>query len=165
MTTDQILADVLEREGGYVDHPLDRGSCTNYGITIHALGEWRGRPVTCEDVRRLTRDEALAIYREVYVRRPGFEAVPDPRLRALLVDFGVHSGPRAAIRALQRAIGVRADGILGPQSIDALRRADAAAVYRIVLQARGELIAGILQRDPGQRAFAAGWVRRLMEFV
>jgi lysozyme family protein len=165
MTTDQILADVLAREGGYVDHPLDRGSCTNFGITVHALADWRGRTVTCEDVRALTRDEALAIYREVYVRRPGFEGVFNGRLRALLVDFGVHSGPRVAIRALQTAIGAKADGILGPQTIAALNAADAAGIYRMVLQARMSYIAGILQRDPSQRVFAAGWLRRLAEFV
>lgn len=165
MTTDEILADVLAREGAYVDHPLDRGSCTNFGITIYALGDWRGRTVTCEDVRALTANEALAIYREVYVRRPGFEAVADGRLRGLLVDFGVHSGPRAAIRALQTAIGVKADGILGPQTIASLHALDAAGIYRIVLQARMSYIAGILQRDPTQRVFAAGWLRRLAEFI
>jgi lysozyme family protein len=165
MTTDQILDDVLTREGGYVDHPLDRGSCTNYGITIHALADWRGRTVTCEDVRTLSRDEALAIYRELYVRRPGFEAVTDGRLRGLLVDFGVHSGPRAAIRALQAAIGAKADGILGSQTIAALNASDASRIYRIVLQARMSYIAGILQRDPSQRVFAAGWLRRLAEFI
>ena len=104
MTTDTILSEILTREGGYVDHPHDRGGCTNFGVTLQTLSDWRGRPVTCEDVRALTRDEALTIYRELYVRRPGFEAVDHPRLRALVVDYGVHSGPRAAIRALQGAI-------------------------------------------------------------
>lgn len=162
---DQMLADVLVREGGYVDHVHDRGSCTNFGITIQTLSDWRDRPVTCQDVRHLTQAEALEIYREFYVRRPGFMQITDERLRYVLVDFGIHSGPRTAIRALQAAIGVTPDGVLGPKTIAAVDAADAADVYRRVLRARMSYLAGILQRDPSQRVFAAGWVRRLAEFV
>ncbi len=30
---DQLVDALIEREGGYVDHPLDRGGVTNFGIT------------------------------------------------------------------------------------------------------------------------------------
>lgn len=164
MTIDSILDDILAREGGYVDHANDRGGCTNMGITLATLYDWRGRPVTCDDVQRLTRDEARAIYRELYVTRPGFDTLPAGRLQALLIDWGVHSGPRTAIRALQRVLHITADGVLGPKT----RAAAAAAspeIYRLLLQSRGEYIAGILQRDASQRVFAAGWLRRLLEFL
>ncbi len=62
-------------------------------------------------------------------------------------------------------LGVRLDGVLGPQTLAALETRPAADVYASVLRWRGLWMADILQRDSKQRAFAAGWLRRLMEFV
>ena len=120
MTTGEILDEVLRREGGYVDHPHDRGGPTHYGITRATLAGWRKAAVTAEDVQRLTEAEARAIYQRQYVEAPGFDQIVDPRLRALLVDYGVHSGPRRAIMDLQRAAGVTVDGTIGPQTLAAV---------------------------------------------
>lgn len=165
MTIQSILDDVLAREGGYVDVPQDRGGCTNMGITRQTLHDWRGVPVTCEDVKNLTRTEALEIYRELYVTRPGFELIRDVRLRALLIDFGVHSGPRTAIRALQRVIGAEADGRIGRETLAKIQTVSAPEIYRIVLQSRVLYLADLLRRDPTQRVFAAGWFRRMADFL
>jgi lysozyme family protein len=62
-TDDAILAAILRREGGFVNHPADRGGPTHYGITQATLQAWRGRAVSEEDVRALSVEEAKAIYR------------------------------------------------------------------------------------------------------
>ncbi|MDP2319554.1 MAG: glycosyl hydrolase 108 family protein [Acidobacteriota bacterium] len=167
MTADEIIDGVLHREGGYSDRAQDKGGPTNYGVTTATLGAWRklGRPATRAEVKALKVGEAHDIYRQQYLTAPRFDRVADDRLRALLVDFGVHSGPVRAVKALQRAVDVPIDGVIGAQTLDALRRQDATEVYRAVLRERGELIAAILQRDRTQLVFAAGWLRRLMEFV
>lgn len=36
---EEILNDVLRREGGYVHHPSDRGGPTKFGIAARTLGE------------------------------------------------------------------------------------------------------------------------------
>ena len=42
--TDCLINDVIERfEGGYTNHPADRGGPTNMGITRAALSEYLGR--------------------------------------------------------------------------------------------------------------------------
>jgi len=167
MTADEIIDGILQREGGYSDRVQDGGGPTNHGITAATLGAWRklGRQATRDEVRALQSDEARDIYRQQYITAPRFDRVADARLRALLVDFGVHSGPVRAVKALQRAVDVPIDGVIGAQTLDALRQVDADEVYRAVLRERGELIAAILQRDKSQLTFAAGWLRRLMEFV
>jgi lysozyme family protein len=165
VTVDRVIEDVLRREGGYVDHPADRGGCTNHGITQATLADYRGTPVSCTDVRTLTIDEARRIYRRLYVEGPGFHLLTDGPLQALLVDYAVHSGPRRAVQALQRVVGTSTDGVLGPQTVAAIERIGADMARRGVLRLRGEWIAGILQHQPDQRVFAAGWLRRLLEFV
>ena len=165
MTIDQMLDDVIRREGGYVHDPVDRGGPTKYGITQRTLRAWRGQAVTAEDVRRLTTDEARAIYRRRYVEDPGFARLPDP-LRAQVVDDGVLSGPRQAVKDLQRAIGgVTIDGQLGPKTRAALRQQGVAVVHAQLIQVRAARIGRIVHRDPSQARFLNGWLTRITAFA
>ena len=63
-----IIETILQREGGYVDHPADKGGPTNFGITQATLANYREHAVTATDVHSLTRTEAAAIYEAIYVR-------------------------------------------------------------------------------------------------
>jgi len=60
---DEAVDLVLRHEGGFVQHPRDPGGATKFGITRETLSRARGRSVSVDDVRRLTRGEAAAIYR------------------------------------------------------------------------------------------------------
>ena len=165
MTVDAILDDLIRREGGYVHDPVDRGGPTKYGITQRTLRAWRGQPMTAADVRRLTRDEARAIYRRQYVDEPGFATLPDP-LRAQVIDDAVLSGPRQAVKDVQRAIGgVTVDGQLGPTTRAALDAAGARLVHARLIQARTVRLARIVQRDPTQARFLTGWLTRITAFA
>lgn len=166
MTDSEIIAAIIEREGGYVDNAADRGGPTKFGITAATLAEYRGGTmVSAHEVEQLSVTEATAIYRQRYLVRPGFDKVTNDALRALLVDWGVNSGPANAIRGLQRALNVAPDGVLGPITLLALPHLDQRAVYAKVLASRARFVADILHRDPTQRVFAAGWVNRLAEFI
>ena len=165
MTVDAILDDLIHREGGYVHDPADRGGPTKYGITQRTLQTWRDQVVTPTDVRRLTRDEARAIYRRRYVDAPGFATLPDP-LRAQVIDNAVLSGPRQAVKDLQRAIGgVTVDGRLGPQTRAALRQQGVAGVHARLIQVRASRIGRIVQRHPEQARFLTGWLTRITAFA
>lgn len=163
MTTDELIEDVITREGGFVDHKADRGSATKFGITKGTLARWRDRHVTVADVRALDIDEARDIYRSEYVIGPGFSDIPDP-LRVQLVDFGVHSGPAQAVRALQRVLGVRDDGVLGPKTRAALAGRDVAVLARGVWQARVRYLMHVCVVKPTNAGpFVDGWCNRLFE--
>ena len=165
MTIDQIIDGLIEREGGYVHDPVDRGGPTNYGITQRTLRAWRGQAVIPGDVRAMTQSEARAIYRQRYVDAPGFAKLPDP-LRAQVVDDGVLSGPRQAVKDLQRAIGgVTVDGRLGPKTRAALTRRGVAAVHAQLIQVRAARIGRIVHRDPSQARFLKGWLTRITAFA
>lgn len=167
MTEAEIIADVIEREGGFSDHRSDRGSFTKYGITAATLGAWRklGRPATRAEVQALDLPETRAIYRQQYIVGPGFDAIRDPALRANVIDDGILSGPVTAIETLQRALGVPADGVLGPRTKAAIATADPVVLHVRVVKARLIRYVQIVERDGTQRAFLEGWVRRALGFL
>lgn len=170
MTDEQILTDVLRREGGFSDRADDAGGATNHGITRQRLSEWRGRPVTVEEVRTLPVEEALAIYRSCYIQAPGLSKVLDDDLRALLVDCAVLHGPRNAVRFLQRSLGVADDGALGNVTLGAMWREDRRRLLWLVFAERvmflGRIVTDNLtdaDRDgvPDNTEFAKGWLARV----
>lgn len=166
MTDEQIIEGIIEREGGFVQHPGDHGGATKFGITIQMLGHWRKRPVTVADVRELASQEAREIYRELYIERPGFQAILNPELRALVIDCGVQHGPEDAARWLQQAIGgLKVDGRIGPKTKAALEKADARRVYLRICAIRTRYYGELVRREPSQAVFAAGWTDRVADFV
>lgn len=146
MTDDEIIDAILRREGGYVNDPLDRGGCTNRGITLATLRAWRMRTtVTCEDVRLMPESEARAIYQAIYVKP--FAAV-DPALKPQLVDIAVLSGVARASALLAMAKD----------------QADRPVHVQLVIE-RLKYYAKIVKADPSQAKFFSGWVNRATEFL
>lgn len=151
---DDLIDRILEREGGYVDHPADRGGPTNFGITIASLAAWRaaeegGPVVTADDVRALTPAEARQIYRSRYITAPGYPRLWAERgisavssahgaLIEAAIDVGVHSGAAAGVKALQSALGLslNIDGRLGPATVAAF----ASISERGAIEARSRLL-------------------------
>ncbi|MEO5578030.1 MAG: glycosyl hydrolase 108 family protein, partial [Sphingomicrobium sp.] len=87
----QLVDALIDREGGYVNHPADRGGPTCFGIT-EAVARAHGHGGAMRD---LPRREAVAIYRRLYWLRPRFDQVAllAPRLAAELFDTGANMGP------------------------------------------------------------------------
>ncbi len=154
----RAVAFVLTHEGGYVDDPHDPGGATNMGITLGTLAKWRGRPVTKAEVRALTRDEAIRIYRARY-----WDAIKGDQLPAgvdyAVFDPCVNSGPRRAAEWLQTSAGVTADGAIGPKTLAAVNSLHPRALINEISARR----LGFLQGLPTWWRFGKGWSRRVEE--
>lgn len=154
---DHAVEQVLTHEGGFVRHPGDPGGATKFGITRETLSRAKGRPASVSDVRRLSRKEAIAIYRRLFWTAVRADELP-PGLDLAVFDLAVHSGPGRAVRALQTALGVAADGIAGPATLEAARKADVAQIIRRLTNAR----LGFLGRLATWPVFGRGWRRRVL---
>lgn len=165
MSIDSLINKILQREGGFVNHDHDRGGPTNFGITDGTLGKWRGyrTDASVDDVKGLTKDEAFEIYRESYVNKAGFCHIDDPHLMEAVVDFGVNSGVRRASEALQKAVGVPADGIVGPVTLKAVNAADSQVLALKVNLYRALFVLRLVGRSHNQAVFARGWANRINE--
>ncbi len=158
MSFERALAFVLSQEGGYSDNAKDPGGATNLGITRATLSKWRGRKVTREEGQSLSRREAASIYRQEYWQRCKCDQLP-PALAFLMFDTAVNQGVSRAIKFLQRSIGTKVDGIIGPNTLEAVRRREPKRVM-IEFAARRMRHYGLLSIFS---TFGLGWSRRLME--
>lgn len=150
------LAEVLPHEGGYVDHPDDPGGATNLGVTHATLAAWRGKPVTKDDVRNITKAEAAAIYRARYWNAVKGDSLP-PGVDLAVFDFAVNSGPVRAAKALQAVLGVPPDGAIGAATLAALAKAPRVTTIIDLCDARMRFLRG-LRTFP---TFGKGWTRRV----
>ena len=102
MNAEQLIDDVIGREGGYSNHPADRGGATRWGIT-EAVARAHGYG---GDMKTFPRDEAVALYKRIYWTRPGIDRIGDlaPFIAAEMFDTGVNMGPGIAVSFLQRAL-------------------------------------------------------------
>ena len=153
---DECLAFTLRAEGGFSDQPADPGGATNMGITRATLAGVRGHAVSKADVRALTRAEAAAIYRSIYWRAVRGDELP-VGVDAVMFDHAVNSGPKAAIRTLQGALGFKQDGVLTRRCVDAAQGSDDAALVRRLCEAR----MNFLKRLSTWLVFRRGWTARM----
>lgn len=167
-TIDGMLAELLTKEGGYVNNPNDPGGETNYGITI---GTARANGYS-GSMRAMTRADALAIYRQQYFYAPNFDAVFDvsPAIAAELFDTGVNMGPTKAAQFLQRSLNAfmehcLADGQIGPGTIGTLKAYLAKRPNggeEVLLKAmnclQGERYIELAERNPKLKTFTYGWL-------
>lgn len=154
--TTQIQDWILASEGGYVDHPSDPGGATNLGITHRTLAAWRGKPVTKQDVRNLTRAEALEIYEAQYWRTSGADRLP-VGIDYAVFDYAVNSGPARAVKDLQRVLGVGVDGIVGAQTLAAVSARQSADLIRGLCDRRRAFVRGLKTYS----TFGRGWESRI----
>lgn len=152
---DRLLALVLKHEGGFVDHPKDPGGATNFGVTQAVYNAYRGIGKH-RSVRHITMPEVTEIYRRQYWDAVRGDDLPDG-VDYTIFDFAVNSGVSRASQFLQRAVGVRADGKIGPVTLSAVRGRNPGDVISDVNTARLAFLRG-LRHWP---TFGKGWRRRV----
>jgi len=175
MDINVLIEELIEREGGYVDHPADKGGPTRFGIT-EAVARAHGYAGAMPE---LPREEAAAIYRRLYWLRPKFDLVADrcPKVAAELFDTGANMGPAVAATFLQRALTAlnRAgrdysdlvpDGRVGPATLAALdafleargRKGGETVLLRALEALQGERYLRLAEKRPANEAFLYGWL-------
>lgn len=165
MNIESEIEALIGREGGYVNHPNDRGGATKFGVTRVMLGIHRDAPVLDKDIKAMKIEEAREVYQTIFIKQPNIDKLPDPMIAALVFDFGVHSGTRKAIKVLQLVLGLHADGIIGPKTASAVRQADTTTLAIKYLAERMEYLAAVVAANPSQAVFIRGWIRRAKDLM
>lgn len=153
---DTIMRHILRHEGGYVDHPRDPGGATNMGITFAVLQEWRGHPITKDDVKHLRQSEALDIYYANYWEPTHCSELPFG-VDYVMMDGAVNSGTRRSAKWIQSVVGVAVDGSVGPRTLAAIEQHNPKKVIEAALDRR----VAFLQRLSTWPTFGRGWLNRV----
>jgi len=182
-----LLPFILRWEGGFVNDPTDRGGATNKGVTIST---WRqvgydkdgDGDIDVADLKLLTnedvRDRVLVPH---YWNRWKADTIHDQKVANILVDWVWASGVHG-IKIPQRLLGVKADGIVGPKTIEAVNFADPKSLFLAIYDERVKFINDIVERSVleyerkigrkatenellkyTQKRFRKGWLNRLSE--
>ena len=182
-SVEEVAAQIVAREGGYVNDADDPGGATNYGVTVGTMKSLgldlnKDGRVDANDVKMLTRAQAQQIFVEHYFRRPRLAELP-PAVQASVFDMYVNAGANA-VKILQRLVArmgfaASADGVIGPRTLAAAHDAAAAApdhfadAYGI---ARRNYYYALGDQRPASRKYArtkaggkGGWITRAEEFI
>ena len=154
-TFDEIIEQVLEHEGGYVNDPDDPGGETNFGIAK------RSHPDV--DIKNLTKESAKEIYFNDYWKANNVDKMPDD-LKHIYFDMCVNMGVTRAVSIIQqtangKGMDLAVDGKLDPNTLKAAHRVslDRVRSYRIKYYAR------LTIKKPNLDKFWYGWYKRSME--
>lgn len=160
---DKALGFLLEEEGGWSDHPLDRGGKTMWGVTQVVYDSWRkSKSLPIQSVSKTTKQEVKEVYQSLYWNAAGCDKLPWP-INYLTFDAAVNSGVSRGVLWTQAGLGIPTDGSVGPKTVSAAKQAvdsgDGKKILGIVDQ-RVQFLARLVQSKPSQAAFLLGWWRR-----
>lgn len=174
MDISTLIDEVIAREGGYSDHPADRGGPTNMGIT-QAVARANGYAGSMHTLPRAT---AETIYRRLYWDRPGYGFVAEvaPKIAAELFDTGINMGTATASGFLQRALNalnrnqrdyadLKVDRAVGGRTLQALGafmalhgKGGEAVLLKAIEALQGERYIALAESRPANEAFLYGWL-------
>ncbi len=150
----QAVAVLLDHEGGYSDV-----GPTNFGFDARFNPD-----LSAEQIKSMTRDQAIARYRERWFNPWRWRELP-PSVAIKCFDLAVNMGPSNIIRCLQRALWangthVKEDGGLGTITITAAADVPEAALLAAVKSEAAGYYRTDCAKHPERNQYLAGWLAR-----
>ena len=142
-------------EGGYVNHPNDRGGETKFAIS----SRWYPN----EDIKNLTRERADMILFRDYWKNTNIYQLPD-ELADIVLDDSIVQGQPTAIKNLQRALGIVDDGIIGPNTLNSIKNTNIKTLKEKFIKNVKDIEEQYLNNDPSQRVFEKGHKNRFNKY-
>ena len=149
---DRLIHIILRSEGGYSNHPEDKGGETNFGVAKRFYPDL--------DIKNLTKEQAIEIYRRDYWSPMTLEGINNPELVLQIFDMGVNAGIRTAIKIIQRIVLTDEDGDCGPITTELINRSkvDLVELYKTE---RKKYYCSLCRKNPSQAIFLDGWFNRV----
>jgi lysozyme family protein len=161
MSLQQALKFTLSEEGGYVNNPHDAGRETNHGIVGATYDSYRDSvKLPRQSVSLITDVEVQTIYSEMYWHPAKCPIMHSP-LDVTHFDWAVNHGVSGALKTLQAALGVEADGVFGAETSSALALADAVELTKDYNTLRRAWYKNRVVQKPDQEVFLKGWLGRV----
>lgn len=160
-------------EGGLDNNPKDPGGLTNHGIILKFWVKYShliGLPPTPEALINLTWEQAIPLYKQTFWQWMAGDQIKSQKIAATLFDHMVNADELSiaegvtkskAIAMMQRIIGVKDDGVMGPDTITAINAVDENVLFAKYQNARKEYYNAIVSYNPNLKEFLHGWTLRV----
>lgn len=170
---DDVIKEIIEIEGGYVDDPLDSGGETKYGITKETAVQFG----YTGQMKKLTKAKATEIYEAMYwnsIRGDDIEELSQD-LAYRLFDISVNMGSKRAGEFLQRALNVlnerehyyndiKVDGSIGNITLSRLgaymRKRDEDVIVSMITCMQGEFYVSLAEHREKDEKYIYGWFKQ-----
>ena len=153
---------VLAHEAGFQSDSRDPGNaggkCTNLGVTQRVWEDYVGHKVDEQAMRKLTKEMVAPLYRKQYWDVCHCDDLPSG-VDYLAFDFSVNAGFFRAIKTIQRALNITADGVIGPVTLKAIQDANAEEFINNFTNAKERFYRGLANFP----TFGRGWLNRAAE--
>ena len=174
-TIDLFITDIFKKEGGFQNDKQDNGNWTggktgvgtlvgtNLGITAPVLAKWRGvKPstITEEDIKKITKEEAKAIYEKKYLIDTGINKLPE-NVQGNVLDMAINAGPSRAIKLFQEAAGMEPTGVVDDKTLVVAPKVD----NNLYADRRNEFYKSLITANPTKyKKYEKGWLKRSDSF-
>lgn len=159
---------VLKWEGGskYTNKKSDRGGATKYGITI---ATWRtvgydkngDGKIDEKDVQLISEEDFKKVLKRNFWDKWKADEIKNQSVAEILVDWIWASGKWGIIKP-QQLLGVKADGIVGKQTLAAVNGyPNQRQIFEALKNARKTYINKLIKADPSQIVNKKGWLNRI----
>lgn len=162
-----------QHEGGWVKDSADRGGETYAGIARKFHPHWHGWAIV-DAVKSKKRGQFIdnptlrmhvkSFYRTEFWNKMHGDLIKSQRVAGFIYDWFVNSGA-LGIKKAQQAIGVVADGKVGPKTLAAINKQSEAELMDQLITARIRFVTSIVIANPSQQKFLNGWLNRILSFL
>jgi lysozyme family protein len=165
-------------EGGFSNHPQDKGGPTNLGVTLktlrevsasvhgHSFDKDQDGDIDVVDLKNLDDADLAIVVTAGGFWNPLFDQM-DPKVAIKTFDFGFNCGVRSGIKLLQQAVNLTAgkelcavDGSMGPKTLACVQSLSCGVLLRNLVNVAKQHYCDIVRHDPSQVVFLHGWMRR-----
>jgi lysozyme family protein len=160
---------VLHLEGGFVDHPADKGGPTKYGVILSTWKQYgydkdNDGDIDADDVKELSEDDARYVAKKVFWDFFKADAIAVQSIAEFIVDWGYNSGRVLVAKKVQKLLNLVADGAIGTMTLNAINSAIPKTLFESLKEARKNFIEAIVKERPSQKVFYKGWMNRINSF-
>ncbi|MDO5609116.1 MAG: glycosyl hydrolase 108 family protein [Capnocytophaga sp.] len=170
---EQFLPLLKKNEGGWQELKNDTGNYTkggvlvgtNHGISTRLYETIIGRPPTKADMKAITWNEAVRIYRKYFWDVMKGDRIKNQSVAEIIIDHGVNAGVSAATKLLQRVLNnkfgksLKIDGSFGEKTLEALHSVNQEQLHKAYKKAREDFYKSL-----GNNEFQKGWLIRANRF-
>lgn len=163
LSNEQLFAKAKTR--GITTDSYDSGGATLVGVTVGTYCDYCKRrrlpiPSSGFSLSDLSYRQWLDILKTMFWDRWQADKLIDQRVAHMLVDWVWTSGAYG-ISLPQKVLGVKADGIVGPKTLDAVNSSDPEKFFDTIKHERILYVDRICRRRPANLRFRTGWLRRI----